>query len=224
MSTEIAPSSPLCYGLGLLPPREQAAAIDRYRARYDGVFYSRTVPHCTVKQPFQLAGDEAALVVRVREVCRETRAFPVSVEGVGDFGHDDIYVVHLRVKPTPGLMAFQRRLVEALRDLVDRNLLAPMDHEQVHYLPHITLGQRLSPEERDLILAELALESPQPQYDFAATHVSVARRDPDMVWRRPWLVELETGSLQADPYPDDPPWPRLPEHERSRSRMVRSAT
>jgi 2'-5' RNA ligase len=208
-----APAGPLPagethYGVGVLPPPDIGAAVDRYRARYDGDFYARTVPHITVKQTFRLLCTEAELVSRLRAVCRETSPFPVGLVGVRVFGHGGRHVVYLHVPHTDELMAFQRRLVRALADVAGHSPHYTLDYELTSYLPHMTIGQNLSEERLAEIRAELTAESYYPAFCFPVTHVSVARRDPESVWRRPYRVALGTGELVPEPYPEPPPWRR----------------
>lgn len=203
-----APAAETVYGVGILPPPDIGEEIDRYRALYDGEFYPLTVPHITVKQTLRLLGAEPELLDRVRAVCRETAPFPVGIVGVNDFGHGGIHVVFLEVIKTPELMAFQNRLVAALRDVAGHSPLYTLEYELTRYLPHVTIGQRLTTERKDEVRAELAAEGYVPAYCFEVDRVSVARRDPDMIWRRPLSVHFGSGNVTADPYPEAPPWPR----------------
>lgn len=195
-------------GIGILPPPEIGEAIDRYRARFDGLFYERTVPHITVKQTFRLLGDHEALMARVQAACRDTPPFSVGIVGVADFGHGGVFAVYLHVLHTEELMGFQKRLVRGLADVAGHSPMFTLDYELTHYLPHVTLGQQLTERRRDEIRVELAAEAYHPAYCFPVHYVSVARRDPDMVWRRPFRTALGTGEVSLEPHPELPPWTR----------------
>lgn len=169
------------FAIGLLPPPDISALVDEHRRRYDPLF-GRTVPHITVKQPFQLVGELQRLQAALTRVCRDTSPFELVVDDVGCFRHHHVNVVYFAAVLAPPLRHFQRAVVLATapfarHDYPEYSLRSEVDC----YVPHITIGQELSEQQLDELLSRLATD--RPRFRFTVESAVLARHHGEGHWR-----------------------------------------
>jgi 2'-5' RNA ligase len=188
----------MLHALALLPPLHIAEPLAAIRARFDVEHAAKTVPHVTLKQPFELpagvARGELMLLDVTRQVCSEHRTFAIELSEISVF-HSQAFgsVVHVKVVLGEALRALHAALV---RRLASSELARQTDHganEQRQFYPHLTLAQGLTRERASLVLRELPACWPG---SFLASEVVIGRRDEDGVWHRPHVLALRPDVME----------------------------
>lgn len=137
------------YGVVLLPPPELSRELMRLR-RAHPVLRSRSVPHVTVKSPFLCRHTPALVLERLAELLDPVAPFELELDGLGAFGQEVIYA---RVAPSPALADLHRRVVEGLDGMVET---LTERYEGAGYVPHLTLVEKLRPDDFPLAWKALA--------------------------------------------------------------------
>lgn len=133
------------YGVVILPPPDLYRELMKLR-KGNPLFRSVVPPpHITVKSPFLFRQTGARVVEQLEALCEEWEPFEIQLGGLGIFQDSILYV---QVEKSEDLEALHLDIVDALDGFVE-TLSDRFDGDQ--YTPHLTLANRLEPEE----LAEL---------------------------------------------------------------------
>lgn len=117
-----------------------------YRKRYDS-HYSLIPPHLTLKEVFEATEDQIdEIAANLRKIAQETNPFTLNVTKVSSFSPAN-NVIYLKVEQKPELTSLYNRLHEG-------NLEQPTEYS---FIPHITIGQRLSDDEHLDVYSQLKL-------------------------------------------------------------------
>ncbi|MES9789024.1 YjcG family protein, partial [Priestia megaterium] len=117
-----------------------------YRKRYDS-HYSLIPPHLTLKEVFEATEDQIdEIAANLRKIAEETNPFTLNVTKVSSFSPAN-NVIYLKVEQKPELTSLYNKLHEG-------NLEQPTEYS---FIPHITIGQRLSDDEHLDVYSQLKL-------------------------------------------------------------------
>ncbi len=156
------------YGIALFPSKKIQDLVNSYRKRYDP-HYALVPPHLTLKTAFE-ANDEDIEVItdELRKIAQLTSPIKLSIKKVSSF-YPVNNVIYLKVEPT-------EELIELHEKLHTGGLNSQPEYA---FVPHITIGQKLSDDEHSDVLGSLKMLDVQHE---------------EMVDRFHLLYQLENGS------------------------------
>jgi 2'-5' RNA ligase len=156
------------FGIVIFPSKKLQDFANSYRKRYDPN-YSLIPPHLTLKYAFE--GSESDIKKMSEEldnIAKKYKPFPLHVYRVSSF-YPVNNVIYLKVEPTDELIGLQK-------DLHSGYFESPSEFA---FVPHITIGQKLSNDEHSDVLGQLKM--------LEVDHT-------EMVDRFHLLYQLENGS------------------------------
>lgn len=128
------------YGVVILPPPDLYRELLSIRDRHP-LLRSVYPPHITVKSPFLFRQSGATVVEQVEAICEEWEPFEVQLGGLGTFRNSILYV---KVAESPDLADLHMELVDRLDGYVET---LSDKYDGYAYTPHLTLADKLSPED-----------------------------------------------------------------------------
>lgn len=134
------------YGIAIFPSKNLQDKVNSYRKRYDP-HYALIAPHITLKEPFEATEEELQdQISYISSVAQNINPFTIMINKVGSF-HPVNNAIYLKVNEA-----------EELNSLHDQLYSGPLDHQQPYnFVPHLTLGQKLSDEEHSDVLERLRM-------------------------------------------------------------------
>ncbi|WP_054949187.1 2'-5' RNA ligase family protein [Numidum massiliense] len=121
------------YGIVIFPSREIQDLANPYRKRYDSN-YSLIPPHITLKYDFSLQDRKLAdIVTHLEKIARETAPFEIEFHKVNTF-YPTTNVIYMAIKDEEPLIRLHEACNSGLLD----------DGQAYSYVPHMTIGQKLS--------------------------------------------------------------------------------
>jgi len=156
------------YGIALFPSKKIQDLVNSYRKRYDP-HYALVPPHLTLKTAFE-ANDEdiEAITDELRKIAQLTSPIKLSIKKVSSF-YPVNNVIYLKVEPTEELIELHEKLHAGELN----------SQPEYAFVPHITIGQKLSDDEHSDVLGSLKMLDVQHE---------------EMVDRFHLLYQLENGS------------------------------
>ncbi|GAB1805025.1 MULTISPECIES: YjcG family protein [Priestia] len=134
------------FGVVLFPSKKLQDVANSYRKRYDS-HYSLIPPHLTLKEVFEATEDQIdEVAANLRKIAEETNPFTLNVTKVSSFSPAN-NVIYLKVEQKQELTSLYNKLHEG-------NLEQPTEYS---FIPHITIGQRLSDDEHLDVYSQLKL-------------------------------------------------------------------
>ncbi|MEO2223493.1 YjcG family protein [Priestia megaterium] len=134
------------FGVVLFPSKKLQDVANSYRKRYDS-HYSLIPPHLTLKEVFEATEDQIdEVAANLRKIAEETKPFTLNVTKVSSFSPAN-NVIYLKVEQKQELTSLYNKLHEG-------NLEQPTEYS---FIPHITIGQRLSDDEHLDVYSQLKL-------------------------------------------------------------------
>lgn len=135
-------------GVVIFPSKKLQDLANSYRKRYDP-HYSLIPPHLTLKNAFTATEEEVKyLANQLREIADQYAPIQLKTSKYSSF-HPVNNVIYLKVEPTSEL--------ESLQEVINEKL----DHEKSEYafVPHITIGQKLSNDEHSDVYGSLKMHA-----------------------------------------------------------------
>ncbi|MED4207951.1 YjcG family protein [Priestia megaterium] len=134
------------FGVVLFPSKKLQDVANSYRKRYDS-HYSLIPPHLTLKEVFEATENQIdEIAANLRKIAEETNPFTLNVTKVSSFSPAN-NVIYLKVEQKQELTSLYNKLHEG-------NLEQPTEYS---FIPHITIGQRLSDDEHLDVYSQLKL-------------------------------------------------------------------
>ncbi|MER2141433.1 MAG: YjcG family protein [Priestia megaterium] len=134
------------FGVVLFTSKKLQDVANSYRKRYDS-HYSLIPPHLTLKEVFEATEDQIdEIAANLRKIAEETNPFTLNVTKVSSFSPAN-NVIYLKVEQKQELTSLYNKLHEG-------NLEQPTEYS---FIPHITIGQRLSDDEHLDVYSQLKL-------------------------------------------------------------------
>ncbi|MHC0038685.1 YjcG family protein [Pseudoneobacillus sp. C159] len=156
------------FGVVIFPTKKLQDLANSYRKRYDP-HYALIPPHLTLKNAFSATEEEAnEFSVKLRDIANSFTPFQLRVTKFSSF-YPVNNVIYLKVEPSSDLDSLQAVINEKL------------DHERSEYafVPHITIGQKLSNDEHSDVFGSLKMSSVEHEEVVDRIHL---------------LYQLENGS------------------------------
>ncbi|WP_462409010.1 YjcG family protein [Neobacillus sp. Marseille-QA0830] len=134
------------FGVVIFPSKKLQDLANSYRKRYDP-HYSLIPPHLTLKSAFEAAEQEAlAFAGKLRQIAQDTQPFLLKTSKVSSFFPVN-NVIYFKVNPTIELSNLQK---EINQDFSSQN-------PDYGFVPHITIGQKLSNDEHSDVYGSLRM-------------------------------------------------------------------
>jgi 2'-5' RNA ligase len=136
------------FGVVIFPSKKLQDLANSYRKRYDP-HYALIPPHLTLKYSFNANEEEAtSLANQLREIAKHHSPLEIKAYKYSSF-YPVNNVIYMKVDTTAELEALQTEINEKL------------DHEKSEYafVPHITIGQKLSNDEHSDVYGSLKMHS-----------------------------------------------------------------
>lgn len=134
------------FGVVIFPSKKLQDLVNSYRKRYDP-HYSLITPHLTLKSPFEADEEKVGEITqRLKQIAENTHPFPLNVLKISSFKPVN-NVIYFKIKPTKELTTLHEQLHT---DFVGEN-------PEYAFVPHITIGQRLSNDEHSDIYDSLKM-------------------------------------------------------------------
>lgn len=136
------------FGVVIFPSKKLQDLANSYRKRYDP-HYALIPPHLTLKNAFTATEEEAKhLANKLKEIAAKFEPLQLKATKYSSF-HPVNNVIYIKVEPTQELEGLQSEINERL------------DHEKSEYafVPHVTIGQKLSNDEHSDVYGSLKMHS-----------------------------------------------------------------
>ncbi|MET0283448.1 MAG: 2'-5' RNA ligase family protein [Polyangiales bacterium] len=176
----------MLVSFALVPPASLSTTFAALRAQLDPEHAAKTIPHLTMKQPFETdqLDDVRACVAALRLPAVAIDLREAGVFDTPQFGA----VLHLHAPRTPALDALHLTLLHAVAHLAHSG--PRLEVEDRVFYPHLTLAQGLTPARAREALASLTLQLP---IAFEARELVMGVRDERGVWNRPHSFALSAA-------------------------------
>ncbi|MBL5768719.1 YjcG family protein [Heyndrickxia sporothermodurans] len=134
------------YGIVMFPSKKLQDLVNSYRKRYDP-HYALIPPHITLKHVFESSDDEIKTVSRkLNQLSKQHHPMKIHVSKVSTFQPVN-NTIYFKVEPTPELEQLNKELYSEL----------PGEEPEYSFVPHITIGQKLSNDEHSDIYGQLSM-------------------------------------------------------------------
>ncbi|WP_243292918.1 YjcG family protein [Bacillus sp. FJAT-47783] len=134
------------YGIVLFPSKKLQDIANSYRKRYDP-HYALVPPHLTLKSVFEADENKIHDITReLRNIAKQVNPFQLSVYKFSSFSPVN-NVIYLKVEPTEEL--------QTLHELMHKGVLE--GQPEYAFVPHITIGQKMSDDEHSDVLGQLKM-------------------------------------------------------------------
>ncbi|MRX73258.1 hypothetical protein GJU40_14010 [Bacillus lacus] len=137
------------FGIVLFPSKKLQDLANSYRKRYDP-HYALIPPHLTLKAPFELNEEQIpAVSALLRDIAGRTKPVSLNIAKFSSFSPVN-NAIYLKVQATEEL--------DQLQTALNQNDLSTGEPEYA-FVPHITIGQKLSDDEHSDVLGQLRMTS-----------------------------------------------------------------
>lgn len=156
------------YGIVAFPSKKLQDLANTYRKRYDP-HYALITPHLTLKDAFEADDKQIAdISQKLHEVTATIAPVDIHASRISSF-YPTTNAIYFRVEPTEQLAALRVAVQETIN-------IGETKHV---FVPHITIGQKLSDAEHDDIIGQLRMTGVDEQDTIDRIHL---------------LYQLEDGS------------------------------
>ncbi|GIN83953.1 putative phosphoesterase YjcG [Heyndrickxia sporothermodurans] len=134
------------YGIVIFPSKQLQDLANSYRKRYDP-HYALISPHITLKHVFESSNDEVKdITKKLDHIARKFKPFKLHVSKVSSFQPVN-NTIYFKVETSPELEQLHRDLYSEL----------PGGDPEYAFVPHITIGQKLSNDEHSDVYGQLRM-------------------------------------------------------------------
>lgn len=134
------------FGIVLFPSKNLQDLANSYRKRYDP-HYALIPPHLTVKNAFEASNEDMNEITKqLHSIADHTAPLKLNVYKISSFSPVN-NVIYLKVKPTKEL--------NSLHVALNQGMLG--QNNEYAFVPHITIGQKLSDDEHSDVLGQLKM-------------------------------------------------------------------
>lgn len=135
------------FGIVLFPSKSIQDLANSYRKRYDP-HYALITPHLTLRAAFEATEEQIGDIAQaLRQIAKQTAKFPLHITKYHSFSPVN-NVIYLRVEANEQIVSLHDALHSGA-------LAATTDYA---FVPHITIGQKLSNDEHSDVLGKLKME------------------------------------------------------------------
>lgn len=133
------------YGIAIFPAKKLQDLANSYRKRFDS-HYALIPPHVTLKDAFETDEDPKNITDTLEKIALQHEPFPIRVSKVSSF-QPVSNTIYFKVERTDELEALNNELTDKL----------PGEKPEHQFVPHITIGQKLSDDQYADLLGQLEL-------------------------------------------------------------------
>jgi 2'-5' RNA ligase len=134
------------YGVVVFPSKSLQDLANSYRKRYDP-HYSLIPPHMTLKSPFEATESEIKpFTEKLRALAKNYEPFTLKTTKISSFKPTN-NVIYFKVSSTPELDGLYNDINQSF---IEQNL-------EYSFVPHITIGQKLSDDEHSDVYGSLRM-------------------------------------------------------------------
>ncbi|VEF48667.1 RNA ligase or phosphoesterase [Bacillus freudenreichii] len=133
------------YGIVIFPSKKLQDLANSYRKRYDP-HYALIPPHLTLKAAFETDMDVNSITEKMEAIAKTHEPFTLRIRKVSSFQPTN-NTIHLKAEKTQQLEELHEDLYASL----------PGDKPQYPFVPHITIGQKLSNDEHSDVYGQLRM-------------------------------------------------------------------
>lgn len=135
------------YGIVVFPSKELQDLANSYRKRYDP-HYALIPPHLTLKTTFELTNEQVdEVVTELRAIAKESIPLQLEISKINSFSPVN-NVIYLKVEQN-----------QELTSLYDKLHFGKLEtNTEYAFVPHITIGQKLSNDEHSDVLGQLKMK------------------------------------------------------------------
>ncbi|MCM2533665.1 YjcG family protein [Neobacillus pocheonensis] len=134
------------FGVVVFPSKKLQDLVNSYRKRYDP-HYALVPPHLTLKNAFEASEEDAIqFAEKLRKIAGHHNAFPIKTSKISSFQPVN-NVIYFKIDPTEALSELH---TEINHELNVQNL-------EYSFVPHITIGQKLSNDEHSDVYGSLRM-------------------------------------------------------------------
>ncbi|WP_307472208.1 YjcG family protein [Cytobacillus purgationiresistens] len=133
------------YGIVIFPSKKVQDLANSYRKRYDP-HYALIPPHVTLKTFEASAGQIREASDTLSSIAKNHKDFDMSIKKVSSFQPVN-NVIYLKIEPTDGLNQLHQEINEKIIG----------EKPEYAFVPHITIGQKLSNDEHSDVYGSLRM-------------------------------------------------------------------
>ncbi|MCA1031139.1 YjcG family protein [Bacillus timonensis] len=134
------------YGIALFPSKKLQDLANSYRMRYDP-HYALIPPHLTLKNAFEATDDQIKDIAdQLQAIADGVKPFSLNISKVSSFSPVN-NVIYLKAEPTDELVSLHTKMHDGIFT----------DQPEYAFVPHITIGQKLSDDEHSDVLNQLKM-------------------------------------------------------------------
>jgi len=134
------------YGIVAFPSKKLQDLANTYRKRYDP-HYAKITPHMTLKDSFEATEEDIqAIVKQLDDIASQHAPLKIHASRISSF-FPTTNAIYFRIEPTEQLETFHRLLEEKI----------PFGDSKHVFVPHITIGQKMTDSEHDDIFGQLRM-------------------------------------------------------------------
>ncbi|MFD1422881.1 2'-5' RNA ligase family protein [Laceyella tengchongensis] len=134
------------FGIVVFPQKHVQDLVNSYRKRYDP-HYSLIPPHITLREKFELPDEKVEdAVQKLEEIAKQNKPFTIQFHKVSHF-YPTSHTIYLAIKDSKPLETLHNQISASLDPI-------PMPYD---YIPHLTIGQKMSEEELHDVYGTLRL-------------------------------------------------------------------
>ncbi|MDR7076590.1 2'-5' RNA ligase [Neobacillus niacini] len=135
------------FGVVIFPSKKLQDLANSYRKRYDP-HYSLITPHLTLKNAFEATEEEVVNIAdKLRQIASNTNVFPLKTLKISSFQPVN-NVIYFKVEPTEELTKLYNEINQEFSE----------QHLDYAFVPHITIGQKLSNDEHSDVYGSLRMK------------------------------------------------------------------
>ncbi|WP_409274478.1 2'-5' RNA ligase family protein [Neobacillus sp. SCS-31] len=148
------------FGVALFPTKQLQDWVNSYRKRYDP-HYALIAPHLTLVNAFESSEEEAeTLAKKLRDASEKHEPFSLRTSKISSF-HPVNNVIYLKVEPSEEIIALHKEL----NDIVNS------PDQAYKFVPHITIGQKLSDDEHFDVYGTLKMQGIDHEEEIDRFHL-----------------------------------------------------
>ncbi|WHY87792.1 YjcG family protein [Neobacillus novalis] len=134
------------FGVVIFPSKKLQDLVNSYRKRYDP-HYALIPPHLTLKNAFEATEEDAKdLADKLRQIARNTNPFSLKTSKISSFQPVN-NVIYFKVDKTEELAALNSQVNQEFSE----------QNPDYAFVPHITIGQKLSNDEHSDVFGSLSM-------------------------------------------------------------------
>lgn len=148
------------YGIALFPSKKLQDLVNSYRKRYDP-HYALIPPHLTLKNAFEASDVEIKDIAKQLDtISNQANPFPLIIKKVSSF-YPVNNVLYLKVEPNEQLSNLHKALHSGFF----------AQETEFSFVPHITIGQKLSNDEHSDVLGQLRMHKVEHEEEIDRFHL-----------------------------------------------------